>query len=292
MADARAGSAPHEPLYRMAVLPLRKLLGRIGARLERHVAVGGQRAEPGGPLHRGRTVEHPVGAGVAVPVDQVAPEALQHRRVRVRPPLTGVAGLQVQRVLVLAAGLDRGQRGRELVLGPGLVDGRDADPVLLQGRRPGLHDQRHVVVADGVILTVEAADHAGQELGDPLVQAVQRGQVPGPGPVRHVRAVHVQDAGQALGGGRRRHRGVVGVLRERLDLDLVVALAGVVVRDDLVDRGEFRVVARVVRPHLQRGRAAGVGLRVAAAARSLAAGGQGERQRHSYTRCCEALAGR
>ena len=221
-------------------------------------------------------VEHALGALVVVAVDEVAAEALQHRRVGVGPPLPGEARRDVERVLELTRVLDLLQGRGELVLGPGLVGGRDADAELVEDGLAGDHDERDVVVAVGVRLVVELAEHGREVLRQGVVETLERGEVAGPGPVGHVRAVDVEDARQLLARRGRHDRLVVGVLGEGLDLDLVLALAGVVVVDDRRDGPELGLVAGVVGPHRQLSAAACVA-RAAAAALATGSHRQGER---------------
>ena len=92
--------------------------------------------------------------------------------------------------------------------------------------------------------------------------------------------------GQLLAGRRRDDGLVVAVLREGLDLDLVLALALVVVVDDRRDGRELGLVAGVVRPHRQLAPgAAGAG------AAALGAGGHGEGQRRGEQADGDALGG-
>src|SRR5829696_3325135 len=222
---------------------------RVGPRLGRRVLVLDQALEPVRPGHGLVAIEHTGGGGIGVAVDQVPAEALQERRVAVGPPLRrGVTGAQIQHMLVLAGGLDLLQGLIELLGRPGLVDGGHWDPGGVKRRLARKQPQRGVVVADRVQLVVPLAERAGQLLVDHVLGQVELGQVAGPGPVRNDRGVHVQDAGQLLGGRSSRHGDVIGSLREGLDLDLVLGLAGVVVLDDLVDDGQLYLVAGVVGP--------------------------------------------
>src|SRR3954453_17655563 len=88
-------------------------------------------SSPVGPGDGLVAVEHAFGALVVAAVDQVAAEALQEGRVRVRPPLAGAAGLQIERVREVARGLDLRQRLHELVRGPRFVERGHPDAVLL-----------------------------------------------------------------------------------------------------------------------------------------------------------------
>ena len=165
--------------------------------------------------------------------------------------------------------------GVELVRGPRLVDGRDADVVLLEHRLAGEHRQRDVVVADGVGLVVVAcrACSAGTSTASRPGRRAGRDSRPTPSSARSGRRCPGCRAASWTAAAATDGL-VVRVLRERLHLDLVLGLAGVVVGHDLVDRREFGLVAGVVGPHRQlttgpAGRAAG----------ALGTGGHRERER-------------
>src|SRR3954447_11018271 len=240
-------AVPHD-----RALAVDEVQGRVLARRLLRVALLDQVLEPGRPLQGVRSVQYAGGGLVAVPVDQVAAEALQQGRVGVRDPLTGSRNTHVQGVGVLAAGLDLGDRRVELGTGPRFVDRRDPDAVLREHGLAGGQVHRDVVVAERVDLVVDLAESARQLLVEEAGRQVQRLQITRPGPVRHVRAVDVHDARQLLRRGRRRHRVVVGRLGEGLQLHFVLGLAGVEgIHDLLVDR-EFGGVAAVVRPEFER----------------------------------------
>ena len=141
----------------------------------------------------------------------------------------------------------------ELVLGPGFVQRRDADPVLVEHRLPREHRKGSVPEADRVDLVVPLANHARQKAVELRRIDRQRRQIPGPGPIRHDRPVDVEDVRQLARQRRGGHRVIVGGLWELLDCDLPVALRGVEVADDPVEDVQLHRVAGAVVPERQLG---------------------------------------
>ena len=178
----------------------------------------------------------------------VSAEGLEQGGVGVGPPLGGVPHGHVDGVLE-AVELGKLVEGvHELALRPRLVDRGDGDTGLVEGGLAAEEAQRGVVRADGVELVVPDSLGRVDDLVLEILGNRQRREVPGPGPVRHDRAVEVKDVGQVAGDGRGGDGVVIGLLREGLHRDLGVGVGGVEVLDRAVDDVELLLVAPVVGP--------------------------------------------
>ena len=182
----------------------------------------------------------PLGGLVTVAVDQVTTEALQERRVAVGPPLgPAVPGAKVKWVLEVTGGLDLLERGVELLTGPGLLDARDPNAGLGQGVLVSEDRESGLEVADRVQLVLVDPLGGFEVLRDQVLREIERLKEAGLRPGGDVGRVDIEDAGKLLRRCSGRDRPVVRLLGERLELDGVLVLAGVVVLDDRLQQSDL-----------------------------------------------------
>ena len=179
-------------------LALKEVLAVLGRGL-RGVVGGEQRTEPGAPLDGLVPVEEALGGLIALAVDEVATEGLEHGSVGVGPPLGGVPHRHVNGVAEAVELGELVEGTHELVLRPRLVDRGDGDTGFVEGRLTSKEAQRGVVGADGVELVVPDAFSGVDDLSLEILRDCQWREVSGPGPVGHDRAVKVEDVGQIAG---------------------------------------------------------------------------------------------
>ena len=96
------------------------------------IVVGEQALPPFAERQRSIAVQRAFGCGVAGAVHDIAAKAFEERAEGIGIPFATIVHAQFERVFEFARSLDGGQSCVELVLGPRLVERRDADAVFLQ----------------------------------------------------------------------------------------------------------------------------------------------------------------